>query len=245
MTLDSLVRQYLIEVGEQTLHKYARFLQYAIAGLRELSLDTSGVPKTVTLTPSANNTVDLPVDFISHIRIAVCSGDGNLHSLGWNSNMCLLRTYDECGDPKSNTGSGEGGIIDSEGGHFINDEQVGRYFGLGGGTNSHGYYRIDERNNWITLQNVSASTIWLEYLADIERNTDGEFEVHPYIVEAIKEWIHWKIIQRNVRSPVSQEQRAKHNFLMEKKKAKKRFGSFTFQEANQAIRRTFSLAPKT
>lgn len=245
MKLHQLVKSFLIEISEDSLHKYPRFLQYAISGLGELNLDTEGVIKTVTLPVNSNGTVNLPVDYITYIRIATCASDGNLHALGYNSNMCLLRTFDDCGDEKKNEGGGTGGVIDSEGGHFINNENVGRYFGIGGGTNSIGYYRIDKKNNWITLQNYSGDTIWLEYLADITRNEDGEFEVHPYVVEALKEWMQWKMIQRRVGSPVVQEVRAKKNFLKEKRKAQQRFQSFTFEEANDAIRRTFSPTPKT
>lgn len=244
MTLDQLIREYLVEIGEDTTHKYRRFLQYGISGLREFNLDTNGVPTTVILPVNANDTVNLPDDYINYIKIAICSDDGNLHALGFNPNMCLPRDLDDCGNEEANTGGGTGGIIDSEGGHFLNNEQVGRYFGLGGGTNSHGYYKIDKKNNWISLQNYTSEEIWLEYLAKIGRDTNGEFQVHPYLEFALKQWMAWLSILRNPRHSVNQEVRAKHNFLSEKRKANKRFGRFTFEEAVQAKRRTFSLTVK-
>ena len=77
MTADQLVRGFIIETGGGTEHKYARYLQYLISGLREWNLDASGIPKLVLLTVNDNKTVDLPDDYIAFICLAICGDDGN------------------------------------------------------------------------------------------------------------------------------------------------------------------------
>lgn len=243
MTADELVREMLIEVGETTMHKYARFLQYLISGLRDFNLDVSGVPKAVLLTLNDNNTVDLPSDYIAFIRIGICGDDGNLHHLGHNPKMCRLVT-DECGDLEQVSGTGESSFSDIEGGHIRNDESIGRYFGVGGGNNQNGYYNIRSREGYIELQNFTGTTIWLEYLADIERNEEGEFEIHPYLVEVLKDWIQWKVIQRNIRMPANAKIIAKKDYSDSRNIAKRRFTSFTPEQAREVIRKTFTQSAK-
>lgn|SRR3990167_9577264 len=242
MTIQKLVREYMIEVSENSLHKFAKYLQYAIAGLREFNLET-GVPKAVLLTINANKTVDLPADYIAFMRLALCGDDGNLHSLGHNPKMCYLVT-DKCGDLKKVDGTGEGSFSDAEGGHIRNDEQMGRYYGVGGGNNTNGYYKIRAREGYIELQNVDEDKLWLEYLADIERNNAGEFEVHPYLIETLKDWMQWKAIQRNLRIPANAKIIAKDDYVRSRNIARRRFASFTIEQARQVIRKTVTMSAK-
>src|SRR3990167_4579036 len=104
MTLDFLVREYIIGIGDNTPHKYARFLQYGIETLRDLHLDVSGVAKMVSLDVNINGTVDLPDDYISELGVYVCGEDGNLHTLGRNRDMCPPST-DDCGELQANSGT--------------------------------------------------------------------------------------------------------------------------------------------
>ena len=156
--------------------------------------------------------------------------------------MCYLER-DDCGDLKKVDGTGESSFADQEGGHIRNNESIGRYFGVGGGNNTNGYYKIRSREGYIELQNVDATTLWLEYLADIER-TNGEFEVHPYLVECLKDWMQWKAIQRNLRVPANAKIIAKQDYLASKNIARRRFASFTIEQARQVIRKTVTMSAK-
>jgi hypothetical protein len=245
MTLDKLIREYLIEVGETNLNKYARFLQYAISGLREFNIDFSGVPTLVALPVNANGTVDLPTDYVSYIRIAVCDGDGNLHSLGYNPNMCIGVDFDKCGNVQANEGADNIGFIWSDNtSHVRNGQLTGGYFGAGGNFNDNGYYRIDEKNNYIVLQNFSGDVLVLEYLSDLSRNSEGNYVVHPYLVEALKSWVQWKASERNTKAALGQRQLNYQDYNRAKSIAQRRMGSFTVDEAKQIVRKNFMLSPK-
>lgn len=240
-----LCRELLIESGEQTLHKYPIYLQHGLSGLREFNMDVSGIPKIAKLDMLDNDLANLPSDYISHIRIGICGSNGNLHTLGFNKNLCFPMTTDTCGNIKANGGSPGTAIIENmEGGNYRNSENIGRRFGVGGGGNANGYYRIDERKGVIAFQGFSGSTIILEYLADVEKNSNGEFEVHPYLIEAVKNWIFWKIQARNSRIPANQTMLAKQDFRASKRIAIRRMSNFTIEEAKATIRRTFTPSPK-
>lgn len=245
MTLFNLCKELLLEIGDNSPHKLARFIQYGIAGLREFSLDFSGgAITTVSLTVNANGTADLPSDYIRYRRIAVCDSDGNLHDLGWNPDMCPLAP-DDCGaltEVAGTNGLIAFGYSDND---FRNGEVLGRQFGLGGGNNTRGYYKIDETNGFIVLQNFTGDNVWLEYVADLKRNSNGEFEVHPYIVTALKAFIRWqKEVNATTTYSSNRETMSYQNFSREKTKAVRRFQSFTLQEAKDIGRRTFTPSPK-
>lgn len=243
-TLDQIVRQFIIEVGENTPHRYAQYLQYGIATLKDLWLDVSGTPVFSTLTVNDNGTVDLPDDFISELGVYICTSDGNMHPLGRNRKMCVA-DVDDCGNTVANTGSGNsGGFASNDNDHYKNGEFLGRYFGVGGGNNSNGYYDIKETEGYILLQNFTGDNILLEYLADLSRNSNGEYEIHPYLPEVIKAGIFWRSVRRNGQKTASEREMAFADFKMEKEKAHRRFQSFTLDEAKATIRKTFTPTAK-
>jgi hypothetical protein len=226
-------------------------LTIAISGLRELNLDVSGVIKTVVLPVNGNDTVNLPDDYINYVRIGVCNtNDGDVRSLGYNPKMCLPRKFDDCGnfdrtvpadnqDRETFTGIWNG----YDGGFYRNGEVIGRLFGLGGGNNRNGMYRIDKEMNLIVLQDPQDSEIVLEYLGD-PRTIDGNHQVHGNIVEALKAWIYWKDIQRNRTYGVGDKEQARVDWVREKGKANRRFKHFNMDEAVASVRKSFKQAPK-
>lgn len=261
MTLDQVVREYIIEKNDDTQHNYARLLQLGIHGLRELTMDVSGSPKIIGLTVKDDLTVDLPKDYIRYMKIGVCGGNGEINAMGLNSELCLPRTADECGNPTIelnppssvsmiNEPLGAFGYVGynqfSEGlsNNFRNGEIVGRFYGLGGGQNQVGEYRVDVERGKIQFgSGISSHNIILEYLADVKA-VDGSYSIHPYLVECIKAYIAWSSIRR-IRSISSQEKEmARRDYYNERRIASERFSNFTLEEAKQMTRKAFKLAPK-
>jgi len=241
LTLDELVREMLLEMGE-TEHKYMRFLQHGISCLRELNLDVDGVATQVILPITNIDTVILPKNYIKYRKIGLCGTDGSIHALAINNDMCMGKSYDNCGNPipkqpNSNAVS-TGQVIgsfDSVVDNFRNGELLGRFFGAGGGYNPLGEYRIDKQNNVIQLGRIGSGirNIVLEYLADRTMVNDS-FMVHPYIIETVKSWIYWKSIQRNLRISLGEKQLAEQSYWKTYNTSKGRFGSETIDEWKQA-----------
>jgi hypothetical protein len=245
--LDQIVREFIIERGEDTEHNYARFLQLAVNGLRELNMDISGSAKMIVLEIKDDMTVDLPHDFINYTKIAICGADGELMSLGHNPKLCKARYADDCGNitHKSGTANRKGipTYIDNISSHFRNGEMVGRFFGEGGGYNANGQYVLDKERGVIQLSSVDANEIILEYLADV-RAIDGNYLVHPYIIETLKRYIHWASMRLKTSIPLQEKEMARRDYYNERRIAGLRFNSFTMDEAKATIRKAFKLSPK-
>jgi hypothetical protein len=83
----------------------------------------------------------------------------------------------------------------------------------------------------------------MEYLSDLSR-TDGQFAVHPYIIDTVKSYITWKMVESNLNVALNQKEVFRRNYIIEKKKSVARFKSFTKEEFLQTMRKGNKLAPK-
>jgi len=249
-SLDDIVREALIENGESDFNKYARFFQYGVSCLREMNMDVSGVATVKELLITETDTCILPPDYVNYIRIGICGADGNFHSMGYNPSLSLKREVDECGNVISCTGVQVGtadafvgweGFVDN----FRNGEMVGRFFGIGGGNNANGEYRIDNFRGVIQLGRVpvNTSSIVLEYIADIQK-IDGKFQVHPFIIETVKAWIFWKSIQRNSAKGLGEKQIAERDYWLAYRNTARRFTSSNIDEWKSAFRSSNKAVPK-
>lgn len=248
--LDHIVREYMNELGEQQIStKYPRLLQIAISGLRYINKKKKNHVKILRVSAddlSSNNTISLPNDYIKYVQIAVCV-NGVILGLGRSNNFCFP-SKDDCGNLKAV--SYGGGSADSGtflGGYSDSTEYVqDRDFGVGGGQNGIGYYRIYEDDGFIALSLNSAAnfdSIYIEYLADISQ-IDGEYMVHPHDIEALKEWMYWKSIQRIRTYPVGEKQMAKRDFEKALRQAQKWKMAFNIRELVAAYNKGFKSGPR-
>lgn len=271
-TLDNVVKEYLIEIGDTQLNKYARHYQHAVSGLREFNMDSSGIIKVLQLAIKPNDTADLPLDYLQYTKIGLIGEDGNVYALGKNDSISLTKSFDNCGAPISGIKASQtnptlasltNGIYFGDNGmSYRNGQFMGRIFGLQGGINPYGEYRIDRANQVILLsrlfvQNFTNSpdlldigdnvtphqssnamrptSIVLEYLADID-SIDGDFAVHPFMVEALKSWMYYKSIQRDRARGNGEKEIARRDYYAEARWTKKRFTQSTVSEWIAAFR---------
>jgi hypothetical protein len=83
----------------------------------------------------------------------------------------------------------------------------------------------------------------MEYIADIAA-IDGDFEVHPFVIEALKAWIRYKYFNNNPNSSLGRIDMAKRDYFREKRLASERFGATTVNEWLEAFRFGNKAAPK-
>jgi len=266
-TLDSIVKEYMIETGESQTNKYARYYQSAVAGLREFNLNSAGVIKAVELPIKVNDTVDLPHDYIQYTTIGLTGSDGQIHALGRNDSLSMIPQSDNCGQPLPLAARGDDGVTPLVNGglyqrdlitSYRNGEFMGRIFGVRGGINPFGQFRIDRENSLIILTDLNRHvnsgrkvnsntipihTIVLEYIADINK-VDKDFVIHPFMIEALKAWIYFKAVQRDRVQRGGTKDRARRDYYTEARWAKKRFTSATLKEWTAAFRSGNLAAPK-
>lgn len=257
MTLDQLIRQYLLENGDAQLNKYARAYTIATAGLSELSMDVSAIPKSEQLPILPNGVVNLPLGFLNYISISVIGVDGRLWGLAKNENINTTAYYNKCGVPirkvlttneiNSNLNNNFTGSLANPtylASHFRNGENFGGYFNIGG-HNRVGEYKIDYNTNQIFLSALRANLdfIILEYISDTVAE-NGDYIVHPFIVESLKAYIYMRWIQRDRNFSLGEKQMAEQTYLKSRRLSVRRFNNSTAQELLNSYRTTASAIPK-
>tara|TARA_R110000772_G_scaffold155490_6_gene266582 strand:+ start:144 stop:914 length:771 start_codon:yes stop_codon:yes gene_type:complete len=252
MTLDQVVREYLIEHALPD-HKYFQALQLGISCIRELNFDVTGSPVVVNLPVNEDDTVDLPDDYINYIRIGFCDKYGDFKELGKNKSICLNRTLDDCGaittptvDPNATSGTylGVRGSSEYYATHFRNGEATGRFYGLGGGNNVNGGFKIDTVYSQIQLDCYGGGdTITLEYLSNPEKSK-GNFIVIPFAIETVKNWIGWRLNLNNPNVPAVSTQMRERLYIKSNKILRARMKKNTVQDILQSFRKANKAAPK-
>lgn len=196
-TLDSVVREYMIERGNQAISRsYPRLLQIGIAGLKELYKSHPKIKKEVELDVEDNYIVILPNDFIDHIKLYLIYA-GQKVAIGLNENM--PKPYpDDCGiDTVPNAINVEPNTYS----FYPYTAEDYNYYGVPADYNYYGYYKVFREEGYIAIQNnVEFDSVYLEYVADVQMS-NGQFYLHPWDVEAIKLWLYYGDIRFNKRVP--------------------------------------------
>ena len=232
--VEDIVNDVLIEEGKTSQNDFLRYFKLALNGLKELSFDVGGNVKTVELIVSPSSlTVDLPNDYVKYTKIAVYGSDGDLHPLGIRNHKSLI---------KSTSTS-----------IAVNDDEINptyyeytQEYGIGGGNNANGYYRVDSENRTIQFtSSLSGEKIILEYISNSNIGVkEKAVVVHEFSADALRAYIYWKSIQRKRGIAPGDKQLAKGEYYNSKRMARARMSSFTKQEALQTTRKAFKQSPK-
>jgi len=241
---------------------------FALRGIREIGFDLSKKVKSLKLNiNTANNTVELPDDFVDLVKVGIVDSDGIVRVFGQNKSINQSRAYagrdgeavytvssatdtDSDGvydrvDDKTSTINTPGETDNLD--HYIFENYLyqggyGRLYGVGGG-NLAGDYRLNLDQNRLEVDtNSGYSQVVIEYVADEARAADPS--VHVYIEEALRSYIYYKIIERKASVPANEKARARSEYYNERRKANARMSNFTKEEALRTIRKNFQQAPK-
>jgi hypothetical protein len=250
VTLDYIVRSVIAQLEESTLRRYNTYFQYAVRGFRDLNLFAHAVSKFAYLNMSQNKTVDLPLDYVKYVKIGICV-NGHIINLGLDETMCMKDSYDDCGNPIKEA-IDRVASNDLEyfmwrypyNNYFNNGQYVAGVFGLGGGFNRFGYYKVDEENRQIRFSSeVPSVPIVLEYISD-GVTPDGSATVPIEAAEALIAFIHWKRLEYKKGVSLGEVDYAKRRYLNEFNNYKFLKQSFTVQEYLDMSRRGIFQTPK-
>jgi hypothetical protein len=240
----TIVKEYLIEIGDSQYNRFAKFFQYAVSGVREWNMDLTGLPQHALLTVNDNDTVDLPMDLLNWSFIGIIGDDGLMYPLAQKKNISLQKSTDACGNDSPYRGNNEfiaTSLIGVEPNvyaeHSRNGELIGKYFGVGGGNNGNGYFRWDKTACQLVLNGINfrISGVYIEYISDITA-VNQDYDVHPYMIETLKAWIYWKSIQRDRNFSLGEKAMAEQSYIKAYRIAIKRFNSTTLSAWYEAIR---------
>ena len=232
--LEEIINDLLVEEGKTSENDFLRYFKLGMNGMKELNFDVAGGIRTVELLVDSNAlTVDLPSDYVKYTKIGVYGKDGDVHPLGLRTDKSLISTV--VNDIATN-----------------DDELNPTYFeysqeyGIGGGNNANGYYRVDTEGSTIQFTSaLSSKKVIIEYISNsLIHPTEGKVVVHEFLVDAVKSYIYWKSIQRRRGIDIGEKDSAKVDWYNQKRVARARMLSFNKQEALQTIRKSFKQAPK-
>ena len=236
ISLDEVIRTLLIDEGKSSDHEYLRYFNIGMRGLKELTFDVVRQIKTAVLNLDYKNTVDLPLDYVSYVRIGVAGENGEMQYLGRKERLPLIEGV-----------SGSSGSAATDPPVFTDntpgDGLWGRY-GYGGGGNANGYYRENHDARTIEFGDITGSIV-LEYISDGSTGLTGEdIKIHAFAEEALRSFIYWKSIQRKRAINMNEKMLAQKEYYNQKRLAVARMKSFNKAEALQASRKAFKQSPK-
>ncbi len=267
--LNQIINDFIITMGEDDYAGNASDTQirtHALRGIREMGFDMSKKIRSLALTiNSANNTVELPDDFVDWNKIGVVGGDGLVYVLGENKNINYSQAYQDghgikvtdSDDAADSDGDGvfdriedktpTAGSFNSNGfnstvfrDHYYGNQNA--IYGAGGGR-YRGEFRVNLDQNRIEISPISGvSELVIEYVADEGRSKNPS--VHVYLEEALMSYMYYKIVERKASVPANEKARARQEYYNERRKANGRIKSFTKEEALKTIRKNYKQSPK-
>ena len=159
-SIDEVVNDFQLMMDDTSYDKDANVYQLrllALQGLRELKFDAEQEIKTDELfVNSSTLQCTLPSDFVKLLRVGYKNSADEFVSLGYKSDLSLDAgvTSQISEDP-----------YDENNPYFHTD--MGRKYGVGGGQNALGYYRLNRNDNTINFSSdLAGKTIFIEYISD-------------------------------------------------------------------------------
>ena len=148
-SIDEVVNDFQLMMDDTSYDKDAQIYQLrllALQGLRELKFDAEQEVKTITKTVDSTTLqiTSLPDDFVKLLRVGYKGDDDEFHPLGYNPNLTL---------DASVTAQVNDNPYDENNPYYHVD--MGRKYGVGGGKNSLGYYRVNRDDNTINFPSGS------------------------------------------------------------------------------------------
>lgn len=240
-TLDRVVREYLVMKGMDSLHEYPRALQAAITTLKDLDYDVSGVPRVEVLEVSSTRAV-LPQDVVRVMRMGFVNEGGKFVEIYVDNTIVVNAQADSIsGESASIVAVNAGTPLNPTSSDFTNMLQngqiVGRQYGNAGGGIYQ--YRMDWERGIVEFSSNVSGDVVLEYLGD-PKKINGEYHVHPFLVDPIMDGIHWRMMKFKRSYSPAEKQEAHRIYLNSKHHSRIRFYSESIGNHYNAARKTFN-----
>lgn len=158
--IDEVVNDFQLMIDDTSYDKEAQIYQLrllALQGLRELKFDIEQEVKTSTFAvDSTTLQCTLPSDYVKLLRVGYKNDEGDFVPLGNNPDLSLDASVE------SQVGTSS---YDENNPYYHTD--IGKKFGVGGGKNSLGYYRLNRNDGTINFSSdVGGKTVFIEYISD-------------------------------------------------------------------------------
>ena len=159
--IDEVINDFQLMIDDTSYDKEAKVYQLkllALQGLRELKFDAEQEVKTTTFVVDSTTLqcTTLPSDYVKLLRVGYKNDEGDFVPLGSNPDLSL--------DASVASQVNDDPYDENNPYYHVN---LGRKFGVGGGKNSLGYYRLNRNDNTVNFSSdVAGKTVFLEYISD-------------------------------------------------------------------------------
>jgi hypothetical protein len=196
-TLHDVVMKVQSDLKDYGTTNYQRYLDFAMNAYDELVQNVIPQIKTVYLDIEKNFVVPFPDDYLHYTAIGiVCAG--RIITLTLDDSIALDRRSD-CPVSLDDLVTAPQDFINTVPYSYVfstafrNGQYVGEQFGIGGGWNRNGYYKVNASLRRFEFMNtIPSREIILEYVATgIDCN--GVVEIHKSAVPVIRAHIHYQI----------------------------------------------------
>lgn len=244
----------LIDSKDSSSHEFRRLYNIGVRGIREFNTDITGTFVTKLLDVRANKTVELPEDYISYSKVGIINEKGEIITFRKNNQ---LSTFNENHTLKSErfedvpkvTSITNPSVPLSSPYVFYNffiSNQSYNLFGIGGGGQNLGEYKVDEECGVIVLgSSFQYDKILLEYLSDGMDCEADDYMVDSRASEALLAYMRWKSaldMPKKYNQGIIREY--KSEYKSERLKAKMRINKIVVSEFEDIHRITNKLAPR-
>ncbi len=249
VTLDSIIKNYLIERGDNTKHGYQRYLQLAINGLQDMNYDVSGQLEYMDVELDNSMSIPIPPDTVNIVSVMFRLKNELIVSA--NDSSLNMSTSYKCGKavaPTNENANDVQGYFDQRyrftereiTKHWRNGEPTGAFFNEHGGNPYR--FKVNHQMGVVELSSNHPRNVILSYLPT-EKTINGAHLVHPFLKEPLIAWLNYADRRsKNVSKALINDY--KHTYVQVKEHARKRFNAFTKEDFLNAVRKGYSAAPK-
>lgn len=223
ITISQIVESTLINEGDNGLHKYAQRLEWALRGVKKISLDVLPSKKAEQITINDNNTIDLPTDCINYIKVGILKGNVLIPLIRTDNGTFPLNCVKTLAyNPTKKDIVNDSLLLSVNYGYRINQ----------------GYYKDWSSNNQIILYNVEGvDSVYLEYISNGMQAT-SETLIDSRAEDFLIAWVEYLDRKYKKDNMFKQYEVDAYNEL---RQLNERLGSFSRYELIDSLRKQFRL----
>lgn len=209
LKIADLASQYLFEAGEQTDHKFDRANYFGVQIAKQLNLHLTRLIQPARLRVRENKTCVLPADYAALHAVSLVRDD-ELVTLTAFPRLAL----DRAGGPAGNPGATQV-LGPAPNAHPPANPSPEAHFGVGGGQNMAGHYRLDLAGGQLILAAdvPNDATVYLEYLGS-GIPVEGTPQVPLYVEQVVLSYLDWKMLPRSTPEGVRASRLEEHKRQM-------------------------------
>jgi hypothetical protein len=245
----------LIDSKDSSSHEFRRMYNIGVRGVREFNTDIVGNFSTKLLDVNANKTADLPEDYVSYSKMGVINEKGEIVTLRSNPQLSNYNIGHPLNPDRFEGVPGIGAVSYPAIPYnypyiyynFFISNQSFNLFGLAGGGQDIGNYKVDEECGIIIFgPNFKYEKVLLEYLGDGMDRDCYDYMIDSRAAEAMLAYIRWKTALDNPKKYGQGIMRDyKQEYKSERLKAKMRINKIVVSEFEDIQRITNKLAPRS